>query len=231
MSSSRKTHASLQTIVATAVIMLLPLSAAGAQAESRWQPAMDRFAELDRENPPKPGGILFLGSSSVRRWDLARWLPGHGATNRGFGGSQIADSVRHFDRLVVPHRPRSIFFYAGDNDIAAGKTAEQVASDFDSFTDLVKSHFPETKVWFIAIKPSLARWQMWPAMKEANRRIAEASKSDPLLEYVDVASPTLGADGEPLSQIFVEDGLHLNDAGYEMWADIIEPLLGAKQDS
>jgi lysophospholipase L1-like esterase len=139
--------------------------------------------------------------------------------------------VRHFDRLVVPHRPRSIFFYAGDNDIAAGKTAEQVASDFDSFTDLVKSHFPETKVWFIAIKPSLARWQMWPAMKEANRRIAEASKSDPLLEYVDVASPTLGADGEPLSQIFVEDGLHLNDAGYEMWADIIEPLLGAKQDS
>ena len=231
MNSPKRTNALLQTIVLTAVMLLLPLSAAGAQSESRWQQAMDRFAELDRESPPKPGGILFLGSSSVRRWDLERWLPGHGATNRGFGGSQIADSVRHFDRLVVPHRPTSIFFYAGDNDIAASKTAEQVAADFDSFTDLVKSHFPETKVWFIAIKPSLARWHRWPAMEEANQRIAELCKSDPRLEYIDVATPTLGADGKPLPGIFVEDDLHLNDAGYQMWADVIEPLLGAKQDS
>ena len=109
MNILKRTNASLQTIVATVVMLLLPLSAIGAQSEDRWQQAMDRFAELDRESPPKPGGILFLGSSSVRRWDLERWLPGRGATNRGFGGSQIADSVRHFDRLVVPHRPSSIF--------------------------------------------------------------------------------------------------------------------------
>ena len=145
--------------------------------------------------------------------------------------SQIADSVRHFDRLVVPHRPRSIFFYAGDNDIAAGKTPEEVAADFASFTDLVQSHFPETKVWFIAIKPSLARWQMWPAMEDANRQIAEICKSDPRLEYIDVATPTLGADGKPLPGIFVDDGLHLNDVGYQIWADVIEPLLDAKRDS
>ena len=212
-------------------MLLLPLALVEAQSESRWQQAMDRFEVLDRDSPPAAGGVLFLGSSSIRRWDLERWFPGSDVTNRGFGGSQIADSVRHFDRLVVPHRPRSIFFYAGDNDIAAGKTAEEVAADFASFTDLVRSHFPKTKVWFVAIKPSLARWQLWPVMAEANRRIAAACKSDPRLAYVDVATPTLGADGRPLAEIFVDDGLHLNDAGYQIWTDIVAPLLVEPSDS
>jgi len=134
------------------------------------------FEKLDRESPPESGGVLFLGSSSIRRWDLERWFPGRDLTNRGFGGSQIADSIRHFERLVVPHRPRSLFFYAGDNDIAAGKTAEAVAADFATLSGLVRSRSPETRFWFIAIKPSLSRWQLWPVMKEANRRIAEACR-------------------------------------------------------
>lgn len=226
-----KIPVSLQRTFAAAVLLLLALSAVEAQSDDRWQPAMDRFAELDRENPPEAGGVLFLGSSSIRMWDLEKWFPGRGFVNRGFGGSQIADSVRHFERLVVPHAPRRIFFYAGDNDIAAGKTAEQVATDFASFTRLVWKRFPETKVFFVAIKPSLARWELWPPMEEANARIGRAAKLDSRLEYVDIATPGLGADGKPLPGIFVGDGLHLNDVGYRMWTDVVAPLVGASPDS
>lgn len=215
--------------LAAALVLLLAVAVHPLAAEDgdRWLPAMERFAELDRATPPEPGGVLFLGSSSVRMWDLERWLPGTGAVNRGFGGSQIEDSVRFFDRLVVPHAPSRIFFYAGDNDIAAGKSAETVAADYARFCALVHEQLPETRVWYVAIKPSLARWSLWPEMEKANRLIVAASAADPRLGYVDVASPMLSPEGRPLEHLFVEDGLHLNDAGYRLWTDIVAPLVGA----
>lgn len=215
-------------LVAAVAVSLCLAFVSVASAEDRWESAIADFEALDRESPPKAGGVLFVGSSSIRRWDLERWFPGSGVTNRGFGGSQIADSIRHFDRFVVPHQPRSIFFYAGDNDISAGKSVEAVAADFASLADRVRTRLPKTRLWFIAIKPSLSRWQLWPTMKEANRRIAALCGKDPMLEFVDVVTPMLGADGKPMPELFVADGLHLTDEGYRIWAGVVGPLLKKK---
>ena len=122
-------------VVFASIAILATLPAAGQQGSERWAPAIAAFEAQDREQPPQPGGAMFLGSSSIRFWDLERWFPasrfpGLRATNRGFGGSQIADSLRYLDRIVWPHRPSTIVFYAGDNDIAAGKSAQAVAADF-----------------------------------------------------------------------------------------------------
>ncbi len=98
----------------------------------KWEPAIAAFEAQDQANPPTPGGILFLGSSSIRMWDLDTSFPGMAALNRGFCGSETSDSIYYFDRLVTPYAPSAIVFYAGDNDIARGKTAEQVTADFQS---------------------------------------------------------------------------------------------------
>jgi lysophospholipase L1-like esterase len=186
---------------------------------------MAAFAAEDREHPPVPGAVLFVGSSSIRLWDLETWFADRRVTNRGFGGSQISDAVEHFDLLVPPHRPSAIVFYAGDNDIAAGEDVAAVVADFRRFFTRVQETLPGTPVLFIGIKPSLARWQLVERMRLANREIATWSEREPLLTFVDVDAAMLGQDGKPRPELFVADGLHLTAEGYRLWTEILTPLL------
>tara|TARA_B100000686_G_scaffold295949_1_gene327215 strand:+ start:466 stop:822 length:357 start_codon:yes stop_codon:yes gene_type:complete len=116
-------------------------------------------------------------------------------------------------------------FYAGDNDIAAGKTAERVASDFTDFTKQVHRTLPQTKILFIAIKPSIARWNLYDRMAAANELVRVACNTDARLTYIDVATPMLDLDGMPNSVFFVNDGLHLSAPGYELWTRLVTPHL------
>ena len=61
-------------------------------------------------------------------WTLGKSFPGFDAINRGFGGSEIENSTHFADRIIVPHRPHTVLLYAGDNDIAKGKSAARVIS-------------------------------------------------------------------------------------------------------
>lgn len=201
-----------------------PLSAAE-QPQSKWEKAIQDFEEQDRKQPPQGGGILFLGSSSIRLWDVAKSFPGMHVVNRGFGGSQIADSVQFAERIVVPHKPRLIVFFAGDNDLAAGKKAEQVASDFKAFVAKIHGKLPLTRIAFISIKPSPSRWKLHETQKEANRLIAEFIKTDSKLVYIDVVKAMLDKEGQPRQELFRQDNLHLNDEGYKLWNEIVKPYL------
>ena len=193
-------------VVFASIAILATLPAAGQQASERWAPAIAAFEAQDREQPPQPGGTMFLGSSSIRFWDLERWFPasrfpGLRATNRGFGGSQIADSLRYLDRIVWPHRPSTIVFYAGDNDIAAGKSAQAVAADFAELGRRVWAELPETRFIYVAIKPSLARWHLAPEMRAANALIEASAKrgaAPPVWQWQDVLHMKPG-DGLPIS--------------------------------
>lgn len=192
---------------------------------ARWEPAIQKFEAANAENPPQPGQILFTGSSSIVRWDLTKWLPGVAAVNRGFGGSQTADSVHFFDRVVLPHKPRLIVFYAGDNDIARGKSPCQVYEDFRAFAGKVRESLPETRLVYIAIKPSLSRWKQVHHMRAANALIKADCEDDPLLTFLDVDAPMLDAEGRPRAELFVQDGLHLSDEGYKLWSALVLPHL------
>jgi lysophospholipase L1-like esterase len=192
-----------------------------------WEPAIRAFEVHDAAHPPPDNPILFLGSSSIRGWDLSGAFPGVPAINRGFGGSELSDSIRYFDRVVLPYRPRAILLYAGDNDIGNGESAGQVIADFRTFAAKVRSRLPRTHLAFIPIKPSLKRWELWPEMKQANVSIRDLVAADSMRHYLDTASPMLGEDGLPVQELFAKDGLHLSKEGYALWSGIVRAWLAS----
>lgn len=196
------------------------------------QPAFESeiadFENADRQNPSKPGGIVFTGSSSIRLWStLTEDMKPLTVINRGFGGSQIADVNQYAARIVLPYRPHAVVFYAGDNDLAASppKTPEQVCDGFKKFVQIVHSQLPETQIYFVSIKPSIQRWSLWPNFQQANELIRKYISLTPRLEFIDLAYAMLDAQGNPRAEIFREDGLHLNEQGYALWTAIIKSKL------
>jgi lysophospholipase L1-like esterase len=146
--------------------------------------------------------------------------------NRGFGGSQISDSVYFTPRIVLPYEPRQIVFYAGGNDINAGKTPAAVAADFEKFANGVHAKLPQTKIDFISIAPNPKRWSQIEQVREANALIRSFCEKNPAwLTYIDVHPIMLGADGQPLPDIYVADGLHMNAKGYALWTKLLKPYL------
>ena len=216
-------HRRASVAVIALALVVLQVSA-GAQG-SQWSKEMAAFEQQDRAAPPKPGGIVFVGSSSIRLWDLGQSFPGMPILNRGFGGSQIVDSVNHAELLVLKHQPGIVVFYAGDNDIAAGKTPQAVAGDYKAFVSKVHATLPKTRVAFIAIKPSIQRWALVAKVREANALIRSYSEGDDLLGFIDVDGPMLGWDEKPRADLFVADGLHLSAKGYELWTRLVRPFL------
>ena len=192
---------------------------------SRWEPQIRKFEEADAESPPQAGGIVFVGSSSIRMWDTDKWFPGQSVINRGFGGSQISDVNEFTERIVLKYKPSQIVFYAGDNDVAHGKDAKTVAEDFRKFGEQVAERLPKTHVIYVPIKPSLSRWKMWPKMDQANRAIQKYLDQRDNFHYADIVTPMLNDKGRPKADLFREDGLHLNETGYELWTGIVRPLL------
>jgi lysophospholipase L1-like esterase len=166
-----------------------------------------------------------VGSSSIRLWDLPKSFPDLDVINRGFDGSEIADSEHFASRIILKHEPRMVVLYAGDNDIAAGKTPEQVLGDFKAFVKTVLKGLPKTRIAFISIKPSIRRWALVDKIRKANVLIETYCKQGEALLYIDVAKPMLGNDGKPRSELFAKDGLHLNETGYALWAMVLKPHL------
>ena len=211
---------------------LLAASCAGPRGRAQswrgpeiWENDIAGFTRGDAANFPPSGAVLFIGSSSVRLWDIKKYFPDLPAINRGFGGSYISDSAYYAEKIVVPYKPRLIVFYAGDNDIADNKPPERAAADFDDFLAAVRKHLPQVPVIYISIKPSLARWRLWPKIGEANELIKTSCQSRPQCRFLDVGAAMLGPDGKPAPELFMPDGLHMTDKGYRLWSDKLAPLL------
>jgi lysophospholipase L1-like esterase len=198
--------------------------AADQRGTAKWEPEIRAFEAADRTNPPSKHAILFVGSSSIRLWKtLARDFPGVRVINRGFGGSRIADATALAERIVFPYEPRTIVFYAGDNDLAEGRTPEQVAADYQAFVQTVRARLPEARIAFISIKPSPLRWHLREKIESANRQIA-AMKGDGLV-FIDSYRAMLGADGKPRQEMFTADRLHMNEQGYRLWTALVKAQL------
>ncbi|MDB4882833.1 MAG: hypothetical protein JWL95_1599 [Gemmatimonadetes bacterium] len=198
----------------------------GAPQLDRFEAEIARFEESDRGAPPTRGGILFVGSSSIRLWpSLASDFPGLPVLNRGFGGSTILEVNHYVPRIVLPYRPRMIVLYAGDNEIAAGRAPEQVADDYRTFVGLVRPSLPSTRIVFISVKPSPSRWAFNSQVRETNRLVRAMMATDPLQSFVDVFTPMLGADGHPRAELFVADSLHMTPQGYAVWRNRLTSIV------
>ena len=217
----------------TLSLLLLAATASADEAEkfapTRWEETIKKFEAADKKSPPDAGGALFIGSSSIRMWDLQKCFPEEkNAINRGFGGSHMADSTHYAARIAIPYQPRVIFIYAGDNDIKGGKSPKRILRDYQGFVKKVHAELPDTRIAYIAIKPSIARWNLVGKMRAANALIQQETESDKRLSFIDIDTPMIGDDGKPRSELFIKDGLHLSAAGYEIWSDLVRPHLQAE---
>jgi lysophospholipase L1-like esterase len=192
-------------------------------APSRWEAAFTAFAADDAAHPRPAGGVLFVGSSSIRLWnDLEEQfndLPV--VIKRGFGGSQLSDCVKHLNRLVIQYRPRTVLIYAGDNDLVAGSAPEDVFRRFTAFVDGVHRALPDTEIAYISIKPSPSRIELLPKIRETNALIRGYADAEGKVEFIDVYSPMLDGSGRPRPELFRADALHLNANGYALWKRVI----------
>lgn len=191
----------------------------------RFEEEINRFKDWDSKNSFPEDAILFVGSSSIRMWKTADSFPELPVINRGFGGSHFSDLLYYYDSLVLPYNPSVVVLYEGDNDVASGKSNDQVFDDYLEFTSRLTNDFPNVKLVFIPIKPSSSRWEMWPQMKKANQRIKNNIDQNSRFYYVDMVLPILKSDGTPDDSLFLDDLLHLNEKGYAKWNEAIRPSL------
>lgn len=192
-----------------------------------FEKEIQNFESADQKQFPPPGAIVCIGSSSMRGWHstMVEDLAPLTIIPRGFGGSTMNDALHYVDRIVIPYKPRAVVVYEGDNDIAGGIAPEKIRDTFSSFVEKVHRQLPETRIYFLSIKPSISRWKLWSQMEAANRLIEQFCSSDKRLAYVDMGSAMLDANREPRKDLFQKDNLHMTRAGYEIWRDVLKPVL------
>ncbi len=208
-------------------LLALPASAQRGTDPTVWNDAMDRFAREDRMNPPPSDAIVLTGSSSIARWNdqAAKALAPLTVIPRGFGGSVMNDVLYHLDTVALKYNPRAILIYEGDNDTAYEIPEEDIVGAFKQVVARVHEALPETRIYVMAVKPSTLRVNVWENAQRVNAGYKEVAKNDPLVYYIDSANPFLKADGSVMTDIFIEDGLHLNDMGNLIWGSIIRAAL------
>nr|WP_063570497.1 SGNH/GDSL hydrolase family protein [Luteibacter rhizovicinus] len=213
----------------TLVLTLFVISFGAVAKDSdhgKWNADIEAFEASDKASPPPANAVLFIGSSSIRFWKtLATDFPRYRVINRGFGGSDLDDATAFADRIVTPYHPAALVMYAGDNDLQGGDSPEQVRDDFAAFVGKVRETQPDLPVAFIAIKPSVARVALLPNILQADMLIRQWAMTQKNVAFLDVVPAMLDAKGQPMSDLFIDDGLHMNAKGYALWVAQVKPWL------
>lgn len=193
----------------------------------RWASEMYGFNLEDEIIGPSSNGIVATGSSSMRFWDhrIHEDLAPLTIISRGFGGSNMNDVLHHIDTLILKHNPRAVMIYEGDNDVADGVPVKTILSTYEKVIDKIQAHRADTRIYLLSVKPSIARADMWPAMQAVNAGMQSISHDDKQVFYIDVAMPMFDANGELPKHLFVNDMLHMNQTGYDIWKATVAPIL------
>ena len=192
-----------------------------------WQD-IQHFKQLDQENPPAKNAILLLGSSSFTKWtDVASYFPDKTIINRGFGGSRLTDLNYYANDLLNPYQPKQIIIYCGENDFADNSQlkADVVVDRFRTFYKKIRAKFPNIEVDYISIKYSPSRENLWPQMREANKKIAAFMKKQPRSKFIDITGIMQDKNGNVRKDLFVEDMLHMTPEGYRLWTSVMKPYM------
>lgn len=199
-----------------------------AEAIEKWEDDIRKLEERDGVESHPADSILFVGSSSIRLWesiteDMAPYHP----IQRGFGGSRFSDLAIFADRLISPHAFRAVVIFVA-NDIAGkedDKTPREVAQLFSRFVGQIRNHNPKAPIFYIAVTPTEKRWEAWPEARKANTAIRAVCDQDEKLHFIGTESLFLDSDGHPRAELFIDDKLHLNEKGYQLWAAAIKSHL------
>jgi lysophospholipase L1-like esterase len=202
-------------------------------SQEAFSDEINKFCINDSVNAPiLRGQILLYGSSTIRLWTSYEKdfkFKNLKVVNRGFGGSQAHEAIYYFDRVVLPHSPKYLFFYEGDNDINSGKSVEETFQDYQIFINMVQKQLPNTQLVIFSIKYSPSRMAHFDKQKDFNNRLKTYCQTFKNVYYLDVTTPMLNAGGKPDARYFVEDMLHMNKEGYALWAGVVKRFFYTKR--
>ena len=216
----------MKRVLSIAVIILAFNAAGAAQNHSFFQREVDSIVKRYSSKAGSANLIVFTGSSSIRFWhDLNSAFPGRNIINTGFGGSKMSDLLYFRENTILRYRPETVLIYEGDNDIASGKNPEEVLSEADSLLSLIHERLPDTKVIMLSVKPSPSRWQLREKYLDLNMRYRALPSKYGFVSFADMWSPLVGSSGRPRGEFFLADSLHLNGAGYSVWAEVLRKVL------
>ncbi|MEO8307654.1 MAG: GDSL-type esterase/lipase family protein [Pseudomonadota bacterium] len=188
------------------------------------------YEAQDQTNPPPTGAVVVTGSSTIQLWTTINAdLSPLTIISRGLGGSTADDIDYYLERMVLVYRPRAVVLYEGDNDIGTGATPQYVANRIAGIMGRITARYPNVRVYVISIKPSVARWSLWPQMTQANQLLEAFCNTDARYTFIDISLALLGGNGQPKPEYYVTGGLHLNTAGYQAWTSVIRPVLISQQ--
>jgi lysophospholipase L1-like esterase len=191
-----------------------------------YKSEVEEIGRLNIRKMNTPDLILFTGSSSIKMWkNVQDYFPGKNTVNTGFGGSQMSDLVFYFDSLILKYHPVQVLIYEGDNDIAKGKKAEEVFNDASLLLERFKKDLPKTKIVFIAVKPSIARWKLKDEQIRYNNMLKTLSSKNSNIQFINTWDFFLDEKGMPKKELFIEDGLHMSKPGYDIWAKEIKKII------
>lgn len=203
-------------------------SAQSAAPEHSFEKNVRAYEAADKATPPPQGAILLAGDSQFYRWKtLQEDLPGYTVINRGIDAFKLSDLVYFADRLVLPYKPRFIVLHVGGNDVHNGRTPEDVLADFKVFVAKVRQVLPEVPIAFSSITPGPGRWSEADLRKRTNQAIKNYIATQKNLHFIDLWDAMLTPEGNPREDLWVEDRVHPNHAGYQLRVKIMRPLLGA----
>ena len=188
-----------------------------------WYEDEVKRLEKDSLNINYKAATIFYGSSSMRLWTtLYDDFKDLNPVNLGFGGSTLAACVWFFDRIMRNYLPERMVVYAGDNDIGDGRHPEEVFIFFQQLVTEVNKRFGTIPCYFISLKPSLSRWNIVDQFKYTNNLIEnEIIKNDNNWRFINIFKGMLDSAGKPKKEYFTADGLHLSEAGYRLWKEIV----------
>ncbi|MEX2335012.1 MAG: GDSL-type esterase/lipase family protein, partial [Pseudohongiella sp.] len=238
MTINNKNTVRMLSVVAAAIWLATSTSVLQAQAEAgyelpdpaRYEEAIQRFEAMDEQSPAPEDAIVLTGSSSIMFWnnDAPDDLAPLTVIPRGFGGSVMNDVLHFLDRVALTYKPRAVLIYEGENDTGRNNIPNDViVEQLQTIIGRIHAELPEARVYVLSVKPSVARQATWPIAQDLNARYQQIAAADPLVYYIDVATPFLQADGSVMTDIFVADNLHLNEKGYDIWAASIREVLMA----
>jgi lysophospholipase L1-like esterase len=210
----------------TILFLFLGIIISNAQDPNRFKEQVEKLYNKEYNFGPDKKRVVFAGSSSIRMWkDVQEYFPDYKIINNGFGGSHYSDLIFYYDKLILKQNPEILFIYEGDNDIASHKKPSKVSKEAKALIQKIQTGLPETRVVLISPKPCIARWELKKDYEKLNKRLYKLSKRTDNVEYADVWNNMLDEKGIVLQDIFIEDGVHMNKKGYDLWAKIISDYL------
>ena len=214
-------------LTAATAVLALVVALSAQTPVNRFEPNVRAYEAADKVTPPPAGAILLAGDSQFFRWKtLAEDLPGYTVINRGIDSFESSDLLYFTERLVLPYAPRLIVLHVGGNDVHNGKTADQLLATFKAFVAKVRPSLPTVPIAFSSITPGPGRWDEAEKRKAANRALQTYIATQPGLLFIDLWDAMLTRDGQPREDLWVEDRIHPNQAGYRIRVTLMRPILG-----